>query len=206
MPRVTCAACGAMSDDALDGRLFRSCPKCGSTLRHAVIELEDTVEVHDRFDGKAGQPTAKKPAQRVVREILGGATFTEACRAAMIPRGSQGRYRLLLRKCFWDVLHLDRRPNTSSPTLKSAENRADRRQPVRESNLTGPSWAWNDRNPSLDRQHVDQGLKWRNQRGFGAPGRKGQKKAAPTICRGREGRYRVLTYATTCFTDSFQIV
>jgi len=57
-------------------------------------------------------------AQSVVREILEGATFTEACRAAMIPRGSQGRYRLLLRQCFWDVLHFDRKPNGSSPASK----------------------------------------------------------------------------------------
>ncbi len=66
----------------------------------------------------ARTPLEGHRAQCAVREILEGATFTEACRAAMIPRGSQGRYRLLLRQCFWDVLRLDRKRNTSSPTSK----------------------------------------------------------------------------------------
>jgi hypothetical protein len=43
-----------------------------------------------------------------------------------------------------------------------------------------------------------------HQTGPGAPEeQRVKKKAAPTFCRGREGRYRVLTYATSCFTDSF---
>ncbi len=41
----------------------------------------------------------------VLREILGGASFPEACRTMGIPRGSQGRYREALRACFQNTVH-----------------------------------------------------------------------------------------------------
>jgi hypothetical protein len=41
----------------------------------------------------------------VVREVLDGASFAEACQSAGIPRGSQGRYRHALQRCFQTVLH-----------------------------------------------------------------------------------------------------
>jgi predicted nucleic acid-binding Zn-ribbon protein len=59
--KVTCAGCGATATDTLDSKSFPPCPKCGSTSRHAAIELEDKVEVHDRLDGKSKRPTAKDP-------------------------------------------------------------------------------------------------------------------------------------------------
>ena len=46
--------------------------------------------------------------QIVLREILDGASFTEACQTAKIPRGSQGRYRKVLQQCFRDTLWLGR--------------------------------------------------------------------------------------------------
>jgi hypothetical protein len=100
-------------EDALTANAAPSNPGKDET---EVMLLE---EVAARFFA-ARPPLEGHRAQSVVREILEGAAFTEACRAAMIPRGSQGRYRLLLRQCFWDVLHLDRKPNASSPASKSA--------------------------------------------------------------------------------------
>jgi DNA-directed RNA polymerase specialized sigma24 family protein len=51
----------------------------------------------------------RRRAQKIVHGVLEGASFTEACRAAMIPRGSQGRYRAMLQQCLDDVLHVSRR-------------------------------------------------------------------------------------------------
>jgi hypothetical protein len=40
---------------------------------------------------------------RQVHEVLTNASFPAACRAAGIPRGSQGRYRNALKACFKDL-------------------------------------------------------------------------------------------------------
>jgi len=42
----------------------------------------------------------KERLLRVLHEILAGASFSEACRASGVPRGSQPRYRHTLRQCF----------------------------------------------------------------------------------------------------------
>ena len=89
-------------EDALAGKAIPSAP--GSD-RHGMMLLEEIVET-----SLAEHPALKRRrAQKVVREVLEGASFTEACRASGIPRGSQGRYRSMLQQCLRDVLHRGRR-------------------------------------------------------------------------------------------------
>jgi hypothetical protein len=59
--------------------------------------------IAERFFAKK-QESEQVRIQIVLREIFDGATFTEACHVARIPRGSQGRYRKVLRQCFRDTL------------------------------------------------------------------------------------------------------
>ncbi len=49
-------------------------------------------------------PLDRRRAGAILREILGGASFAEACRSARVPRGSQPRYRRLFQDCFRDSL------------------------------------------------------------------------------------------------------
>lgn len=68
-------------------------------------EITVLLDVANRFF--ASRPALERHrGQVVVREVLEGATFTEACRSAGIPRGSQGRYRSLLQQCFGKALHV----------------------------------------------------------------------------------------------------
>ncbi len=62
----------------------------------------------------AAKPTLEKSrALRVIRKILAGAGFSEACRTTGIPRGSRRRYRSALQSCFQNVLHSSPGPDAS---------------------------------------------------------------------------------------------
>ena len=109
-------ACDFWRRKCREERVAAKAPAFISGNEDEVILIGEVVERF--FAGKS--PLARCRAQCIVREILDGSTFSEACRAARVPRGSQGRYRTLLRECFRDVLHRDRNMAASSPTSKSA--------------------------------------------------------------------------------------
>lgn len=65
----------------------------------ARLESESIVRVAVTFTLQETRLDARRVA-RIVRGILTGLLFEEACRAANVPRGSRGRYRTALRRCF----------------------------------------------------------------------------------------------------------
>ncbi len=70
-------------------------------------EFEERIlleEVAERFFADKS-PREKRRALQIVRSLLAGAGFSEACRTAGIPLGSRTRYRSALQRCFQNVLH-----------------------------------------------------------------------------------------------------
>lgn len=109
-------ACDFWRRKGREERLAARAPASNPGNEDGVILIGEVVERF--FAGKS--PLARCRAQRIVREILDGSAFSEACRAARVPRGSQGRYRSMLQQCLGDVLHLGHKPNASSQVSKSA--------------------------------------------------------------------------------------
>ncbi len=120
---LECLKTGGLIQKNVDGFFFvvarrRASDLCRRKMREEALPGDGlSSEAHTEqgaimlLQEVAGRFFATRPrlarcrARSVLRDLVDGAGFAEACRSAGIPRGSQGRYRFLLQQCFREVLH-----------------------------------------------------------------------------------------------------
>ncbi len=67
--QIACAGCDAVLDEEMDGEPRLPCPHCGSKLRHATAEVEDSVTVRDGLRADAYRGTKKRVELRTEPDL-----------------------------------------------------------------------------------------------------------------------------------------
>ena len=105
METIRRATCQTVLDERADGTARKPCPKCGAIIREMIVEIEETVTIHESLRAFGKRPGLGMLFDSVSGDDFGVTTQRWFSKVRLIDRGNDRYYEKVWDPETGDVIH-----------------------------------------------------------------------------------------------------